>query len=86
MVHVQCTGRLARDREDGVQNKVLEFFLLSNDGSDPAIAELLGIKEEQSYGIMNPESEMDIEEYQTDPNRIKVLIENYLNRHKIKIT
>jgi SNF2 family DNA or RNA helicase len=86
MVHQQDTGRIQRERTDGKENKVLEIFLLSEDGSDPVIADILRIKEGQSYGIMRPESEEEGDIYQSDPERIKKLVTDYLKRHHIEIT
>ncbi len=84
-VHEQDTGRIQRERSDGTENKVMEFFLLSEDGSDPVISTILGIKETQSYGLMNPTSEQETEIYQSDPDRVKRLVTEYLTRHQIKI-
>lgn len=47
-VHEQCIGRVYRD---GQAERVSAFFLLADAGSDPLIAEILGLKREQSDGL-----------------------------------
>lgn len=49
----QLTGRLVRDGQD---NQVTEVFAIANGGSDPVISGILGIKEEQATGIVDPNS------------------------------
>jgi SNF2 family DNA or RNA helicase len=52
----QCIGRLNRD---GQQEPVTVVFLVTSAGSDPLIANILGLKREQSDGIVNPEEETE---------------------------
>jgi nanoRNase/pAp phosphatase (c-di-AMP/oligoRNAs hydrolase) len=52
---------------------------MSDSGSDPVIADALGVKKGQLDGIRNPDSDV-VEFSQTDPNRIKRLAEDYLKR------
>lgn len=52
-VHEQCIGRLQRDGQAG---NVTAIFLVSEGGSDPVIAGVLGLKREQSEGLINPET------------------------------
>jgi SNF2 family DNA or RNA helicase len=72
----QCIGRLNRD---GQTTPVLAYFLVTEDGSDPTMAETLGIKREQVEGITDPD-ESFIEELQVDGTRIRALAEAYLDR------
>jgi SNF2 family DNA or RNA helicase len=51
-VHDQCVGRLNRDGQD---EAVSAIFLVAAGGSDPVVARLLGLKREQSEGIINPD-------------------------------
>jgi SNF2 family DNA or RNA helicase len=76
-VHEQATGRIFRD---GQQDKVAAYFLMSDSGSDPVIADVLGVKRGQLDGIRNPTGDV-VEMSQTDPNRIKRLAEDFLSRH-----
>lgn len=50
-VHEQNIGRLNRD---GQKNPVVAYFLVSDEGADPAITEALGLKRQQIEGIRNP--------------------------------
>ena len=54
-VHQQFIGRVNRDREDGKPNQVSAFYLLAEDGSDPIIANVLGIKDRQSTAVTDPD-------------------------------
>lgn len=73
-VHEQCIGRLARD---GQTSPVLAYFLVAEDGSDPVVAEMLGLKREQIEGIRNPTEDI-LEELQVDPAHVRRLAEHYL--------
>jgi len=50
-VHDQCIGRVDRD---GQEHPVVAYFLLSDDGADPIMAEVNGIKLEQREGVTDP--------------------------------
>lgn len=81
-VHDQCVGRIQRDGQD---EPVTAFYLVTERGSDPVIAETLGLKTEQAEGIRDPHRDI-IEELQTDPDRIRKLAERYLQKAKPKET
>ncbi len=51
----QCTGRVFRD---GQPDPVTAYYLVSDEGSDPVVAETLGIKREQVEGIKDPTREL----------------------------
>lgn len=51
MVHLQAIGRLARD---GQTEPVLAYYLISDEGADPPMAEVLDLKRQQSEPIMDP--------------------------------
>jgi SNF2 family DNA or RNA helicase len=76
-VHDQFIGRLARD---GQPSPVVAYFLVSEEGSDPVIAEVNGIKREQQEGIRNPMATELFEELQVQPERVKRLAEHYLKK------
>lgn len=57
MVHHQAIGRLARD---GQNDPVVAYYMISDAGSDPPIAEVLDVKRQQSEPIMNPDGELFI--------------------------
>jgi SNF2 family DNA or RNA helicase len=75
-VHVQGTGRVDRD---GQENPVFAYYLICEFGSDPIISDTLGIKRQQSEGILNPAANI-IEGLQIDPEHVKRLAEAYLRR------
>jgi hypothetical protein len=52
MVHHQAIGRLARD---GQADPVVAYYMLSDHGADPPMAEVLDVKRQQSEPLMNPD-------------------------------
>lgn len=54
-MHEQCIGRL---RRDGMDEPVLAYFLVSENGSDPMIADTLNLKRTQSEPFMDPDSKL----------------------------
>lgn len=52
-VHAQCVGRLNRDGQD---RTVMAYFMTSDDGTDPLMCEVLGIKRQQSEPVINPDA------------------------------
>jgi SNF2 family DNA or RNA helicase len=76
-VHEQCIGRLNRDGSIG---GVSSFFLVADGGSDPVIAEVLGLKTEQVRGIVDPQQRENVVESQVDVARVKRMAEAYLQK------
>src|SRR5690606_9105578 len=50
-VHEQCTGRVDRD---GQASPVVAYYLTADEGSDPIVVDVLGVKRQQSEGVRNP--------------------------------
>lgn len=75
-VHDQAIGRVARD---GQKDPTTAFFLVTDRGADPTIAEKLGLKTAQAEGIRNPKADI-LEELQADDGRIQDLARGYLER------
>ena len=75
-VHDQCNGRPHRD---GQERAVTAYYLVSEDGSDPVIAETLGIKRDQLEGIQNPNREL-VQPMMRDGKSIRKLAEAWLQR------
>ena len=73
-VHEQIIGRL--DRE-GQQEQITAIFLNTDEGSDPPMVELLGLKQSQSTGIIDPGKQITARH--SDKTRIQALAERYLN-------
>jgi SNF2 family DNA or RNA helicase len=87
-VHEQCIGRLNRD---GVGRGVLAYFLVSEAGSDPVVAGILGLKKAQQSGVMDllpadePEPGKDAALRQTSGARIKDLARSYLAKRGVTV-
>jgi superfamily II DNA or RNA helicase len=76
-VHRQCVGRLARD---GQEEPVLAYFLVTEDGSDPVIAEVLNLKRMQSEPMLNPAGRL-FEQLPSNHDRVRMLAAEVLRRH-----
>ncbi len=77
-VHEQAIGRVWRD---GQTKPVTVYYMLSEEGSDPYMAEVLDLKTLQSTGVCDPTRNIDDNLFQNleiDPNRIKELARRYL--------
>lgn len=79
-VHTQCIGRYWRD---GQIDPVLAYFLLSQEGSDPVIADILGLKKGQSDGVLDPNADL-LETLAVEPGSIKRLAQAYLEKMGIE--
>jgi len=82
-VHEQCIGRLNRD--DNVGGNVTAFFLVSDAGSDPAVAEILQLKTAQSTHLLDPGKVPTLATLQTATDRLKRLAKNYLSHRKATV-
>lgn len=78
-VHEQNIGRLNRD---GLLKGVSAFFLVADGGSDPVVAEVVGLKKAQIVGMLDPQGQDNVMEMQTDMGRVKKMAAEYLSRHK----
>jgi SNF2 family DNA or RNA helicase len=73
-VHEQCTGRPHRD---GQTEPVMAYYLVTDEGSDPIVMDVLGVKREQIEGVRNPGLGM-AERVDLGESQIKVLAEAFL--------
>jgi len=80
-VHEQCIGRVHRDGQD---DPVLAYFLLSEQGSDPIMSEILGIKKQQIDGIRDPNQDL-VTKLQVQEDHIKQMAEKFLTEHGVAI-
>lgn len=78
MVHNQCDGRVHRDQQTG---SVVAYYLLSDEGSDPVIADVLGIKAEQARGIHDPHADLTAK-IEHDGKHAKRLAAAYIGKAK----
>lgn len=74
-VHDQLIGRVDRDQQ---QHQVTAIFLVSEEGSDPVIIDMLGLKSSQSTGIIDPLKA--VAPQFSDDSRMKLLAQQYLNK------
>jgi SNF2 family DNA or RNA helicase len=79
-VHEQCATRVDRP---GQKNPTMEIFLVSDEGSDPTVARINGVKREQAEGILNPFGVVATVE--SDGRRIKTMAREFLERRGIKV-
>lgn len=76
-VHQQCIWRI--DRE-GQKNPVTAFFLVTDDGSDPPMMDVLGIKASEASQIVDPH--LGVQVVDTDTSNLRRLVERYLDNKK----
>lgn len=75
----QCIGRLFRD---GQINPVMAYFLLADDGSDPIISEIVGIKRDQLEGVTNQDIVLT-ERVDVAEGQLKEMAKRYLLQHQL---
>jgi SNF2 family DNA or RNA helicase len=75
MVHEQAIGRVHRD---GQAEQVMAYFLVAEAGSDPIVADVLGLKKSQIRGILDLEAQ--IEHVDAAGQRMKKLARALLER------
>lgn len=73
-MHDQCIGRYARD---GQQEEALAYFLVSDHGSDPVMAEVLNVKRQQAEPLRDPDAAL-FEQVPDTTDRIQKLAEEVL--------
>lgn len=77
-VHHQCIGRL--DRE-GQQSPVTAIFLVTDDGSDPPMMEVLGLKASQAQQIVDPS--LGVQTAHSDYSHVQKLVQRYLDKRAV---
>ena len=78
--HSQFLGRL---RRDGQEVPVTAFFLVTDGGSDPVIAEILGLKRSQSDGMLDQRASSSDYLAGTAEGRIKEMAAKFLAKRGI---
>lgn len=75
-IHDQCAGRLDRD---GQESPVNVYFLVSEEGSDPIMMDVLGIKREQHDGVvLNDDEKTLIERRDIGENTLQKMAREFL--------
>jgi superfamily II DNA or RNA helicase len=77
-MHDQCIGRLHRD---GQGEAVVAYFLLSDYGADPVMAEVLNLKRMQSEPLRDPDAD-PFEEAASNQDRVRRLAEAVLGKRQ----
>lgn len=73
-VHEQCIGRVHRD---GQGEPVMAYFLIADEGSDPIVSDVLGVKREQIEGVRNPGEHL-VERRDIGENQLRMLAQRFL--------
>lgn len=79
-IHEQVIGRL---RRDGQEDQVQAYFCLAQEGSDPAMIGVLGLKSAQAQGITDPFAAAQI--VTSDDSRIKEMARSFLTTKGVAI-
>lgn len=79
-VHEQCMGRVHRD---GQGEACIAYFLVAEDGADPIMIDVLGVKREQIEGVRNPDAGL-VERADTGENNIRRLAREFLARRGVE--
>lgn len=74
--HEQCEGRVHRDGQD---EPVCAYYLITDQGSDPIVADVLGVKRGQLEGLRDPQGNA-FAEVDVGGDRARQLAEMYLRR------
>lgn len=80
-VHEQNDGRVGRD---GQLHPVMSYYLMASYGSDPVLADILGVKNGQIQGIRDPGGAL-IEKLEVTPGMTKRIAEAYLAQMGVKV-
>lgn len=80
--HHQVIGRLNRD---GQKDPVAVFYMLSDGGSDPAMAELLDLKRRIAEPINDPDDEIVAPSQEGALRRVQALAKDLLRQHGIDL-
>ena len=76
-----CVGRIHRD---GQPEPCVAYFLTAEDGADPIMVDVLGIKREQIEGVRNPNRAL-AERVDTGENSIRRLAREFLIKRGVKV-
>jgi len=79
-VHHQVIGRLDREGSivDGTDDEITALYLVAEDGSDPPMMDVLGLKAADAAGIVDPDLGLRTQKSDTAP--LQRLVERYLKR------
>lgn len=78
--HAQCIWRINRDGQPCWPEPVNAIFLVADDGSDPPMQDVVGLKASQAQGIVDPG--LGVQAVIRDESRVRRLVERYLHRDR----
>lgn len=81
-VHEQCIGRPARD---GQVSETTAYFLLANDGSDPVMADVVGLKREQLDAVRDTDVAL-VERIDNGESRVRALARAFLEAQHVPVS
>lgn len=76
-IHHQCIGRLDREGQRAWPDPVNAYYLVTDDGSDPPMVDVLGLKASQAAQIVDPS--LGVQRVASDGSHLRRLIERYLH-------
>lgn len=72
----QCIGRVFRD---GQKEPVIAYYLVAEEGSDPVVSEILGLKRGQIEGLRDPNQDL-VEKLEVADDHVKRLAASFLEQ------
>lgn len=75
-VHEQAIGRVYRD---GQKDPVVAYFLVADEGSDPVVSEIVGLKRTQIEGVRDPSAPLVTQLEASISDGVRKLAEKYLS-------
>jgi len=82
-IHEQCVGRLQRE---GQAQPVFAYFIVSQSGSDPVVADVLGLKQAQVDGVLGvTDLERAMGKKRDDGSRVQSLARAYLEQNRVSV-
>lgn len=81
-IHTQATGRILRD---GQTDYVYAYYLVADQGSDPVVSQVLGIKKAQVDGLLSDNKDL-FEKVNDNSDHIKQLAASYLTKKERSAT
>ncbi len=79
-MHAQCVGRLNREGQACWPEAVDAIYLVADDGSDPPMMEVLGLKASQAHSIVDPG--LGVQSAARDESRLQTLVHRYLAKRE----
>ena len=76
---------IGRFHRDGQSKGSLVYFLVAEEGSDPIMSEVLGVKREQADGIVNPDGAGSRDIFDASGTQIQKLAVDYLTRKGLRV-